>query len=129
MIVPLAIAVSGLLASIGVVTLATDNGPIADWLQYIQSGGVIAMFIILFYALLTRKVVMGWTYDQMVGERDYYRNIAYKTTDIADRQVHTAEEMMKRMDTIALRSEVLEGREDARRGREDTRYRREERDG
>ena len=90
--------------------LAADSTPVTDWVQWLQSGGVIGLFCILAWALLRRKLVMGWTYDAMVAERDYYRSIAYKTTDIADRQVNTAEEMLRRMDTMALRSEVLRAR-------------------
>ena len=101
------------LAAVAILQTTSD---LPGWVDYIQSGGVLGVFIIMAYALLTRRVVMGWTYDAMVAERDYYRGIAYKTTDIADRQVTTAEEMLKRMDTIALRSEVLEAREEKRRG-------------
>ena len=97
-----------------VVTLSVfqaTNAELPGWLQDVQTAGVIGMFVMLFFCLLTKRLVMGWTYDAMVTERDYYRGIAYKTTELADRQVSTAEEMLKRMDTLALRSEVLEGRE------------------
>lgn len=95
--------------------LATDAAPSPSWLQYIQSGGVIGMFVVLMYALLTRKLVMGWTYDRMEAERDLYRNIAFRTNDLAERQVNTAEEMLKRMNSISLRGDVLEARETKRR--------------
>lgn len=104
------LSVSGVLGASGLVTMAAGTS-VPDWLQYIQSGGVIGMFIVLFYALLTRKLVMGWTYDAMVSERDYYRGIAYKTTDISDRQVKVAEEMVSRLDNLNMRTELLDARE------------------
>ena len=75
-----------------VVTLSVfqaTNAELPGWLQDVQTAGVIGMFVMLFFCLLTKRLVMGWTYDAMVTERDYYRGIAYKTTELADRQVST----------------------------------------
>lgn len=109
MLIPLSILT--LLPPLAVVAFLQTQTDLPGWVQDIQTSGVIGMFLLLAFGLLTKRLVMGWTYDAMVAERDYYRNIAYKTTDIADRQVSAAEEMLRRMDTLVLRSEVLGTRE------------------
>lgn len=91
------------------VLLVGSNGD-PGWLSYIQSGGVIGMFCVLAWALASRKIVMGWTYDKMESERDFYRNISYKTTEIADRQVQAAEEMLRRMEILNSRSTVMDAK-------------------
>lgn len=90
----------------------------ATWISYIQTGGVIGMFMVLTWALLSRKIVMGWTYDAMEQERNYYRELAHKGTEIADRQMSMAEAMFARMGVLSARGDVLEAREAARRIRE-----------
>jgi hypothetical protein len=91
--------------------LAVTSPVVTPWLGYLQSGGVMGMFLVLTWGLLKRKIVMGWTYDRMEAERDLYRDLAFKSTDTAERQVATAEEMLRRMDRLALRGEVLEARD------------------
>lgn len=65
--------------------------------------------------MLTRRIVPGWVYDSMVEERNYYRELAHKGTDLADRQMTIAEELYSKIHSL----------EDNRRGdlqREERRY-------
>lgn len=96
--------------------LATEPG--ADWLAYVQSGGVVGVFLALTWGLLTKRIVMGWTYTDMVEERNYYRDLAHKGTEIADRQTTVAEAMLERVGVLELRGQVLEAAERERRRKE-----------
>lgn len=97
-------------AALGV--LATE--PTNDLLGYLQSGGVIGMFVVLTWSLVTRRVVMGWTYDAMVQERDYYREIAHKGIELADRQVTVAEALAERAGILDNRAALISQREAGR---------------
>ena len=92
-----------------------DPGITINWISFIQTGGVIGMFVILTWALLRRKIVMGWTYDAMEQERDYYRELAHRRTELADRQMDMAEALFQRVGVLTARGAVLEAREQRRR--------------
>lgn len=92
-------------------------------LDYIQAGGVIGMFVLLTWAFLTRRIVPGWTYDSMETDRNYFRDLAHKGTEIADRQMTVAEALYEKVGVMEVRRDVLEAAEQertlhGRRGRE-----------
>lgn len=83
-------------------------------LDYIQAAGVIGMFVLLTWAFLTRRIVPGWTYDSMETDRNYFRDLAHKGTEIADRQMTVAEALYERVGVLQLRGDVLEQAEHER---------------
>jgi hypothetical protein len=69
-----------------------------DWATGAQTGGTIGVLVLLVVAILTRKIVPGWTYDAMEKDRDYYRELAAHGTEIAARQMTVAEVLADRME-------------------------------
>jgi hypothetical protein len=105
------------------VFLASGDPQVDTWINYIQSGGIIGVLVVLTVALLTRRIVPGWTYDAMERDRDYYRDVAHKGVELADRQVKVAEVLADRAGLLETRAAVL-----TRREREDEIYSKEQRE-
>lgn len=89
-----------------------------DWTKLAQSGGVVGMFIILTWAILTQKLVPGWVFTAMERDRDYYRDIAHKGVELADRQIAIAETLADRAGLLETREQLLSRRENEDRARE-----------
>lgn len=93
-----------------------DAAQSLDWTNAVQTGGTVGLLILVVFCLLTRRIVPGWTYDAMEKERDYYRDLANRGTDIAARQMNVAEvltdrlgqsEALEREARLMMRREVL----------------------
>lgn len=87
------------------------SDPVSSWIDTLQSAGVLGLFVILSFAALTRRIVPGWAYDSMERDRDYYREIAHKGVELADRQIKVAEVLADRAGILDSRAAVLSRRE------------------
>ena len=106
-------------ASLPVIAAAAGTGEPQTWIDFVSSGGVIGIFVLLCWLVLKRKLVPGWTYDAMEADRDYYRDLAHKGTDLATRQMDIAEALMERLETRSERDARLRAAARDRRSAED----------
>lgn len=99
---------------VAAITLAAASDPSGGWFDYLNKGGVLAVFLIIAYALLSKRIVMGWTYQDMVKERDYYRALAENSTDLTKRSVQSLGDLVAQRETmdalVDLRAEILAAR-------------------
>lgn len=63
------------------------------WIDLISKGGLIAGLLLFVWGLKQRWWVMGAEYEEMKAERDYERERANLTADVAD---DAAKEVVKR---------------------------------
>lgn len=78
--------------------ILTEPSGQLDWTNAVQTGGVVGLLLLVVFCLLTKRIVPGWTYEAMERDRDYYRELANKGTEIADRQMNLAEGLAERLD-------------------------------
>jgi hypothetical protein len=65
-------------------------GSEGQWVDIIERGGVIGMFVLLTWAVLTKRLVPGWAYSAMERDRDLYRDLALKGANVTE---HLAERL------------------------------------
>lgn len=95
---------AGLSSGLSTLVLAASSGggPLVDVFRYIQTGGVVAVLLVLIWAILTKRLVPGWTYVQLgddcnrrvaeAGEREReWRDIALHGTGLLERQQSVVE--------------------------------------
>jgi hypothetical protein len=71
--------------------------PTTDWTNYVQTGGTIGVLTAAIIGILRQWIVPGWTYQAMVRDRDYYREIANQSILLADRQTTVAETLTEHL--------------------------------
>jgi len=75
-----------------------------DTLDYIERGGIIGVGIVLFWLLATKRLVMGWYYNEMKEDRDKYRQIALSTVETGEKATATAEQVVQLLKRDATQS-------------------------
>lgn len=94
-----------------IMVLAASQNPVVSipWLSYVQSGGVIAVMLGIFWFIITGRLVTGREFNEMKAERDFYRNLTTNSTSMQDRSVNALERLAEkdRVENIELREELL----------------------
>lgn len=87
--------VGTLIADMVIKLAAVEPSPI-DWLDLVSRAGVVGLFVLFTWAVLTKRLVPGWSYVSMETDRNYYRDLAEKGTAMAERQLDLAERIVER---------------------------------
>lgn len=71
--------------------LLADNAPPTTLIDYIQSGGIIGMFVVILWSGIKKWWVFGWQYQELkerhakLGEeRDGWKELALRSTNLAE---------------------------------------------
>lgn len=80
------------MGALSLALLAQEPGSPTGWLDLISSGGVIGMFVLLSWLVATRRLVPGWTYRDMVEDRDRWRTIALQGLKVGEKAIDIAKE-------------------------------------
>lgn len=64
--------------------------------DFVRDAGLVGLMAIFIYGGIKRWWVNGWVYDQIVIDRDQWRELALKGTDLANRAVTTANSAQQR---------------------------------
>lgn len=54
------------------------------WVDWIEKGGVVAIFVLIIILGSKRLWVWGWQYKEMEDDRNFWRDVALKTVDITE---------------------------------------------
>jgi len=71
-----------------------------DTITYVERGGVVGLLLLVFVMLVTKRLVLGWQYDEIKEDRDRYREMALKLLQTGETTASTAEEIVRLLKKI-----------------------------
>ncbi|MGH2714795.1 MAG: hypothetical protein ACRDM7_13100 [Thermoleophilaceae bacterium] len=66
--------------------------PSMGWADFALRGGAYGLLLIVFWMLVTKRLVFGWAYMELREDRDYWRRIALDGLRVGERAVQLVKE-------------------------------------
>lgn len=66
-----------------------ENVSLGDIIKTIGDLGVMGLLVVLMYGGIKRWWVYGWQYSEMVADRDQWKEMALRGTELAERATNT----------------------------------------
>lgn len=105
-LIPVVLAV---VAVVGVFADVGGSGGELDFFRYIQTGGVVAVLLVLIWAILTRRLVPGWALSDCEKREAEWRELALSGAGILERQTGVLEAAADRLRLERIRAEAEAG--------------------